>query len=177
MLQISTRRLGRAALALAFVVGFSGDVVATESRASEVPLLRDLIGTWKGSGTLFGREAEFRMEWSWVLDGQFLHLAFENRVKGAEGNDRVLLAWALYTASDSDSLGGTWFDSRGVTLPLNAAIEDRTLTTEWGTPETEQGQTVYQLQDDGTVTVEDSVLKDGEWKGFGRSTYTRVQSP
>ena len=68
---------------------------------------------------------------------------------------------------------GTWFDSRGVVLPLRATADQTTLTTNWGTPDTEQGRTVYRPSAKSELVVSDSVLTDGEWHQFGRAKYWR----
>ena len=62
-----------------------------------------------------------------------------------------------------------WFDSRGLSFPIKAHAEGDTLIAFWGTPETEQGKSVYRLIEQSKVEVVDSVRqKDGTWKEFGR---------
>ena len=49
------------------------------------------------------------------------------------------------------------------------------LVSKWGTPDTEEGETTYQLREDGTMEVIDRVKgKDGTWRDFGRATYRRL---
>lgn len=134
---------------------------------------KNLIGSWSGTGTLFGAPAEFAMEWQWVLGASFLQLTFENRMSRAKGDDIVLNAKAFYQFTDNDGLEGTWFDSRGMKLPLNATFKDSALVTLWGTPDTEQGRTVYKVVSNIRIDVEDFVLKEGEWKKFGEAIYRR----
>ncbi len=113
------------------------------------------------------------MSWEWVLNDVFLELSFRNGMKTADGVTPVLEATALYKPSDEGQLDGTWYDTRGVVQPLKGQTNNATLTVHWGTPETEEGRTVYQVTNDGTVVVEDSVMKDGAWVTFGEATYRR----
>ncbi len=116
------------------------------------------------------------MKWDWVLGQQFVRLRFENNMRGADGVERVLAAEAFYKPLPNGRFDGTWFDSRGVVLPLQGSIEEATLTTLWGTPETEQGKTVYRLLDGDQLEVTDFVLQNEQWNQFGHAIYTRVAS-
>lgn len=145
---------------------------------SDVPIvegmvINSLIGSWSGTGTLMGAPAEFHMQWAWVLGEQFIRLTFENRISRSDGEDFVLSAIGIYQQKDEEKFEGTWFDSRGMVLPLDATIIDSALVTLWGSPETEQGRTVYKVVSIDRIDVEDYVLKDGEWKQFGKAIYRR----
>lgn len=142
------------------------------AQPATLPLDR-FIGTWSGNGTLMGADAEFVMTWEWVLDQRFVRLSFQNSVQGSDGERRVFRAQAFYKPEKDAELSGTWFDSRGVVLPLKASAGPDTLTTQWGTPETEQGRTVYRLADEDRMEVEDFVSREGEWRRFGHATYER----
>ncbi len=51
-----------------------------------------------------------------------------------------------------------------------ARREGDALVSQWGTPDTEQGETTYRLLPDGKMDVVDRVKgKDGTWRTFGQS--------
>ena len=134
------------------------------------------MGEWEGQGKLFGRDATFSMKWESVLGQQFVRLTFQNRMESEDGAARVLEAQALYKPTGPSAFEGTWFDSRGVVQPLRGSVEAEALTVLWGTPETEEGRTIYRLLDENRIEVEDFVLRDGEWSQFGSASYGRVDS-
>lgn len=147
---------------------------AQEVGQSDTSFVDRLIGAWHGEGKLFGADAVFSMTWERVLGGQFIRLTFENKLQRPNEAARVLQAQAFYKSAGVDRLEGTWFDSRGMVLPLEGSVAPASLTTLWGTPATEQGRTVYRVVDEERVEVEDYVLKEGQWHEFGRATYRRV---
>ena len=114
------------------------------------------------------------MEWEWVLEQQFVSLTFENRIQDADGTERILKAQAFYRLIEAGRFDGTWFDSRGIVPPLEGNAEQSILTTLWGTPETEQGRTVYHFLDESRVEMEDSVLEGDQWHPFGHAIYRRL---
>jgi len=132
-----------------------------------------LIGSWSGSGQLFGAEAQFEMNWEHVLNEQFILLTFRNSFSDSNGNERSLKARAFYKSKGDGHFQGTWFDSRGKIIPLESAFEGSTLTTLWGTSETELGRTVYLIVADDKIEVDDYISKDGEWHKFGHAIYHR----
>jgi len=141
----------------------------------EEALVTDLLlGSWRGEGELFGRSAAFRMDWESVLSGRFLRLTFENGFQNGDAVKPVLRAQAYYRILPDDQFEGTWFDSREKTQPLQGSADATSLTIHWGTPETEEGRTVYRLVDSDSVEVEDFVQKDGEWRVFAHATYRRA---
>jgi hypothetical protein len=142
--------------------------------AQEASLIDRFTGAWEGHGELFRTDATFSMKWEWVLARKFVHLTFQNRVQGSGGVERVLEAQAFYKPSGEGEFEGTWFDSRGMVLPLRASVEDSTLTVLWGTPETEQGRTIYRLIEENKIAVEDLVLKGDQWHPFGHASYGRL---
>ena len=161
---------------LALLMLLQTPVHAQDSAAQQIPVISEFIGTWKGQGNLLGSEATFSMKWEWVLGQRFVRLTFENRMQGPDGVERVLQAQAFYRPVGEGRLEGTWFDSRGMVLPLVGSSEQTTLTTLWGTPATEEGRTVYRLLDEGLIEVKDFVLKGDQWQKFGQALYRRVAS-
>ena len=91
--------------------------------AQEATVIQHFIGSWEGQGELFGSKVSFRMEWEWVLGEKFVRLEFENGMQGPDGVDPILQAVAFYRLIGEGRLEGTWFDSRGMVLPLQASTE------------------------------------------------------
>jgi len=158
-------------LSIVVVCSFITDV----AMAQETELFNKFIGEWHGKGELFGNEAEFTMKWEWVLEKKFVHLIFQNKMRSSNGADRILKAQAFYQITDTEGIQGTWFDSRGIVLPLKANIEGFTMTTLWGSLQTEQGQTVYLLKDDDNIEVKDLVYTKGNLQQFGHALYHRIK--
>ena len=61
-----------------------------------------------------------------------------------------------------------------MTFPIEAREIERTLTSEWGSPESEQGQTIYILADDGRLRVTDSVRRDGGYREFATHVFEKA---
>jgi hypothetical protein len=153
-----------------------------DARASAPAVLGRLAGSWDGKGELFGKPAVFRMEWSRALGGRFHRLEFSNAFapEAPEADPiPVLSAMAMYRtgnppAADDGRIRGTWFDSRGVELPLAATASESTLVVLWGSGEdAEQGRTTYAWTGPGTARVTDEVMKDGAYQVFAAADYWR----
>ena len=138
-------------------------------QSAKDPLLSRLAGQWSGTGTVLNQPAKIEMEWAWELGGQFLKLSFKNEM-GAPPATRVFEGHAYYKATGEKRYRGMWFDNSGMFRPLEASGEADALVSQWGTPETEQGETTYRLLADGKMEVVDRVKsKDGTWRTFGQS--------
>ena len=129
------------------------------------------LGSWEGTGTLFGQDAQFKMTWEKTLNDKFLKLTFQNRFKVQNGKERVMDAQGYYNTVTGK---GQWFDSRGQNLPLLLEIDKKTLKVFWGDDDTEQGRTTYVIVGK-KMAVEDYVMKDGMLQIFGKAEYTRVE--
>ncbi len=80
-----------------------------------------------------------------------------------------------YATSGGRPITGTWFDSRGISLPLAGRVEGDTMTIDWGTDAIERGRSSYRLAE-GTLEVTDEVYtKEGELHVFGRTHLRRVK--
>ena len=128
------------------------------------------IGSWEGTGTLFGMEARFSMEWEKTLGDKFLKLTFQNRFMDQNNQVRTMDAQAYYNTATGK---GQWFDSRGQNLPLSLEIEKKTLKVLWGDENSEQGKTVYVIVGK-KMAVEDYVMRDGEFSLFGKAEYRKT---
>lgn len=147
---------------LALIAGFGAQTGAD-------PLLSRLAGKWAGRGTVLNQPATIEMEWEWQLSGQFLKLTFKNHM-GTAPKINVFEGHAYYRPVAGGGYRGMWFDNSGMFRPLDARRDGDALVSQWGTPETEQGETTYRLLADGKMEVVDRVKgKDGSWRTFGQS--------
>ena len=132
-----------------------------------------LAGTWKGGGEVRGMPSEQSMVWAPALDGRFTRLQFSNRMTTPDGGEFHFQAHAYYRVMPDGAVSGHWFDSRGVSFPLNGSQAPACLSIEWGTADTELGRTGYCILE-GRLDVTDEVMDaGGEWRVFGRSTLKR----
>lgn len=143
------------------------------SQGQNEEFLKTFSGNWKGEGQLFGTLAKFEMTWTETLGSQFIRLEFQNSFE-RNSVTYEMQAMAMYRFGDA-KISGTWYDSRGQTLPLTATYENHTLTVLWGDENTEQGKTVYKLTDYKEIVVTDFVLKEGVYSEFGKAKYYGVK--
>jgi lipocalin len=137
--------------------------------------LSRLEGSWQGDGKAFGMAANMQLKWEWVLNKKFLRLSLKNEMSAPNGQKQVFEGQAYYQATAADKYEAHWFDSRGVTFPIKAHLEGDALVALWGSPDKEEGKSVYRLVDAGTLEVIDNVKqKDGTWREFGRATLKRT---
>lgn len=149
-------------------------LVPAHASSQEDKFLQRLQGDWEGEGRAFGGPARLRVKWEWVLENKFLRLSLKNEMSAADGAKRLFEGQAYYRSDGADKYVAHWFDSRGVTFPIKAKRDGSTLVAWWGSPETEEGKSTYQLIDDTTMEVVDSVKqKDGTFREFGRAKLNR----
>jgi hypothetical protein len=164
--------MARAALLTATTILLLQTAAAGQPAAAD-PLLSRLEGRWSGEGTVLGQPAIIDMEWSWTLGGRFLRLTFRNTM-GIAPKTQLFEGHAYYRAIGGGRYRGTWMDNSGAIRPIDARQEDDAIVAQWGTPETEVGETTYRLLAGGRMDVIDRVRqKDGAWRDFGRSTLAR----
>ena len=124
--------------------------LAEESHATG--FFAQIAGEWQGTGEVRGMASVQQMSWQPVLDGSFLRLTFDNRMTGADGKKWRFQAHGYYRIRD-----------------------DGTMTILWGTDDTERGRSSYRLAA-GELEVTDEVFgREGEWRVFGRTRFTRAQ--
>ena len=133
------------ALLLALLLATVPAVATAQPPGTPQPItaLAWITGSWRGSGTMFGNPSEASLVIAPVLAGRFLELSY--RAGPFEGR-------AFYSPGAAGAWQARWFDSRGMTFPIAARADGRTLTSDWGSAETERGRTVYRLADDGRLT-------------------------
>jgi hypothetical protein len=137
--------------------------------------IRNFEGTWVGSGKSMGMTSSMQLKWEWVLDQKFLRLTLNNEMQSSGGQKQNFAGHAYYQPSTAgDKFTAQWFDSRGISFPITGSFDGTTLTSDWGSPDKEEGRSIYKLIDAETMEVVDSVkLKDGTWREFGRATVKR----
>jgi hypothetical protein len=123
-------------------------LAAGPALASDGPsALHWLEGRWRGTGTMFGRASEAVLAVRPALNGRFIEFSYQ--AGQFEGR-------AFYRPAEDGRWQATWFDSRGITFPIQAVLSGQTLTSDWGSAETERGRTIYRLLPDGRLEVTDS---------------------
>ena len=143
-------------------------LLAVPAAAQDIAPLAWLEGRWQGPGTMFGNPSEAVLDVRPSLGGRFLEFSY--RAGAFEGR-------AFYRPDGNGSWRATWFDNRGISFPILAALAERTLASDWGSAETERGRTVYRLRDDGRLEVVDSVMTPGgEPREFARHILSRDSS-
>lgn len=143
-------------------------LIAAPAAAQQAAPLAWLEGRWQGAGTMFGNASEAVLDVRPALGDRWLELSW--RAGRFEGR-------AFYRADGEGRWRATWFDNRGISFGIEAALADRTLTSDWGSAETERGRTVYSLRDDGRLEVVDSVMTPGgEPREFARHILSRASS-
>jgi len=153
---------------LCFLLFFVASIQAQSSQGFS----EKILGSWYGTGTLFGQTATFTMNWENELNAKFVKLTFENRFTDKSGVERVMNADAYYHLRQSK---GHWFDSRGIMLPLSLDITENSMTVLWGNESSEKGKTIYSITDKEHLSVQDFVFKDGSYHPFGIADYRRLK--
>jgi len=118
---------------------------------------------WKGTGTLMKNPSNFTMHWTRALKKKFFKLEFANNFITSE---------AYYTVANDSIVEGYWFDTRGTHFPLKGTVSDNKLEIFWGSTTTEQGKTVYTMNDN-TIEVIDYVLSNNKYAQFGNASYKK----
>ncbi|HEU4713044.1 MAG TPA: hypothetical protein VFS76_15850 [Pyrinomonadaceae bacterium] len=158
-----------AMVALFFVLVFAVPAFSQNDK-----FLNRLQGEWEGEGKAFGGAALMQIKWEWVLENKFLRLNLRNEISAPDRPKQIFQGQAYYRSNGVDKYSAHWFDSRGVSFPIKAQLEGNTLIASWGSPDTEEGKSTYQLIDESTMEVVDSVKqKDGTFREFGRATLKR----
>jgi hypothetical protein len=158
----------------AFVMAFAFQAVqADESPAAA--FFTKLAGHWQGNGEVRLMAADMRMHWEPVLDGQFHRLSMEDVMTGADGKSWHFKAQGYYRVQTDGTISGTWFDSRGISLPLTGRVEGDTMTIDWGTEAIERGRSSYRLGDGALEVTDEVYAKEGELRVFGRTRLTRPE--
>ncbi len=124
-----------------------------------------LVGSWQGSGTMFGNASEATLDVHPTAEG------FDLRYRAGRFEGR-----AAYRPLGAGRWQASWSDNRGVSFPIAATVDGQTLTADWGSAETERGRTVYRLMPDGRLEVTDTVATQGGGsREFARHVLARAE--
>jgi hypothetical protein len=169
---VAARPRRRFALALALATSLwpgslGAQAPAAAPRDPLAPLDR-FLGSWAGPGTLQGSKARLELRFERTLGNRFLRIQHQNRVETPRG-EMLFEGLSIYRPKDA-GFAATWYDSFGHVYPVTASLEGDALRAEWGTPEIEQGITLYRLTAPGTLEVTDSVKRQGAFQEFARAT-------
>jgi len=134
-----------------------------------------LHGTWEGTGTTSGMDAEVQHMWVPALDGRFLTLRLHNRMTLGDGTEFVFEGNGYYQAWDVAQRAGVWIDSNGEILPLQIAVDGHFMNVVWGSSDTKLGRSTYRLLENGTLETTDFIANaEGKWKKFGHAILHKV---
>ena len=161
-------------LKLTFVAALLVFIIPTHASSQADTFLTRLQGDWQGEGTVFGRAATLQIKWEWILNNKFLRLSLRHESRAPNNTNQIFEGQAYYRPEGMDKYAAHWFDSRGVTFTIRSHVEGNTLTSFWGSPDTEEGKSTYQLINHSTLQVVDAVKqKDGTFREFTRATLKR----
>ena len=133
-----------------------------------------LKGNWHASTLSFGLPSDVEMTWQSVLDDKYVQILYKITMHANDGTDQLFEGTAFYKPNGINQYKATWFDSTGDMHPISAVVEENSLVSSWGTPETKMGKTTYKIIDFRTVEVIDLIQKkDGSWKQFNRAILTK----
>jgi histidine triad (HIT) family protein len=138
--------------------------------------LMKLLGNWQANGTAFGRPAKINMVCEPILQFQYMKLSYSMDMQDKDGKSIANFeGTASYRPDGAGGYKATWFDSGGAMHPIKATVNDNILTSWWGTPQTQEGKTIYRLINNNAVEIIDSVkTKTGEWRQFNRNTLEKM---
>ncbi len=168
---MSTRlALVLAILALVWVQS-CGTAGATQPTAE--PVLARWLGTWQGSGTNSGVDADLTLRFERILGGRFVRLTLSNQI-GPPATREEFEGLALYWP-EAGQLRGSWFDSHGAVFALEAKVLGDTLLAIWHNEQEPRGRSSYRLVQPAMMEVIDSVrAPDGSWREFARYQLKRT---
>ena len=136
--------------------------------------LHDLRGTWRSDSPAFGLPAETTMQWTPVLDGQFVRLQHRIEMRAEDGSARSFEGVAHYRDNGEDGAQAYWADSSGDLHPIRVIREENALVAHWGVAGAKQGRTRYELLDADRVRVTDWLLTADGWRQFNQAEFSRA---
>lgn len=157
-------------------------LIVPPAAADNDTIFSALLGSWQAEGNRFGAPSTSDMRWiDAELGGKFLRLEYQINRTTPDGPKSIFSGIAYYQKpasplTASDKINAFWADTNGNLHPISAMVEDNALSSNWGTPDTEQGRTRYQLTVRGTVEVTDWVKTPDGWRQFNHTVFTRAKT-
>lgn len=139
------------------------------------PDLAWLHGQWQGEGQLLGRAGTFSIKSGPVLAGTASAIDYVASIQAGDGKPAMRFEGrGTYRLSPDGKVRGQWSDSGGNFHPLAGQVRATSMHVTWGEPRTELGQSSYVLESDGTLTVTDSAIMQGEVRTFAAVRYRKT---
>jgi len=157
-------------------------LIAQPAAADNDTIFDALLGHWQAKGNAFGAPSTSDMYWvNAKLGGKFFRLEYQINRTTPDGTKPIFSGIAYYQKPASpvtanDKIKAFWADTNGNLHPISAMVEDNALISNWGTPDTEQGRTRYQLMELGTVEVTDWVKTPDGWRRFNHTVFNRSET-
>lgn len=148
--------------------------------ADDETILTAFIGSWQAEGEAFGAPSTSKMQWAnSELSGKFLKLDYQINRTTPNGPQGIFSGIAYYQKPSSPvpanhEIRAFWADTNGSLHPVLATIDGQALIAEWGTPDTEQGRTRYQMTERDTIQVTDWVKTPDGWRQFNHAVFHRT---
>ncbi len=140
-----------------------------QGKASEPSALEFLSGEWEATAPAPETGIVSTLRWSKVLDEQFYHVEYMRKLPSGS----VFLGAAFYKNTSGESTTGSWADSNGELLPIEAKIEANVVTSIWGGSE-KKGRTRYELVETDILIVTDWIKVRSGWKQFSKQTFQKL---
>lgn len=156
-------------------------LMAPAVAAEDETIFSTFVGKWHAEGAAFGAPSTSDMQWvDAELGGRFLRLDYQINRATPNGPQPFFTGIAYYQKSvapfpANHKIQAFWADTNGNLHPISAHVEENALIANWGTPETEQGRTRYQIIDQNTVEVTDWVKMPDGWRQFNQTTFSRAK--
>jgi hypothetical protein len=167
-------RAGVAAAFLLISAPATSLALETPSAEAAAPSLEWMIGSWSGSGKMFGQDSKVSLVVRPVAGAAAYSFDYEAVVAAQPGGREMrFAAHAFFQKGKGNRWHGRWVDSAGNLHDVSGLLEPRIMTSTWGSPSTEIGRSSYMLVD-GRMRITDSVLgKDNMLKAFAQSELSR----
>jgi len=161
----------RKAATLAATVLAAAAFQSAAAETHDAPILERFEGTWTAEGEAFRQPARSTMRWSREMSGKWWRLDYriDFTAEGAPDFEGV----AYYKSTGPGRYVATWVDSTGDLHPIEASDDGAALTSLWGVQGQKYGKSEYRLTATG-VEVADWIQRDGEWREFNRTRFTRA---
>ena len=167
-------RTGALLLMTIAAAGLQPGGTAGAAQPQAEPILARWLGTWHGSGTNSGVEAELTLRFERALGGRFVRLTLSGEI-GPPATREQFEGLALYWPEGAGQLRGSWFDSHGTVYALEARVFGDTFLAIWHEEREPRGRSSYRLVQSSVLEVIDSVrAPDGTWREFARYQLKRA---
>ena len=119
-------------------------------------------GRWEGTGSFGGTPSRISVEFRPLFDGRFWELLFKVEAAAPQptGAADAFQGRATYAAAPGGK--GNWIDTRGNRFTVTHEWRNGRLESAWGPDGTVAGTSRYTIEADGSLTVQDFILRNGQ---------------